>query len=48
MEAESPGCHAMQTCLNAELELEERDELAIMFAAFSFALINVLLIFHNT
>lgn len=38
----------MQTCLNAVLELEGRDELAIMFAAFSFALINVLLIFHIT
>lgn len=34
--------------LNAELELEEGDELAIMLATFSFALINVLLIFRIT
>lgn len=34
--------------LNAELELEEGDELAIMFATFSFALINVLLIFRES
>lgn len=37
-----------QTCLNTVLEQEERDELAIMFATFSFALINILLIFHIT